>query len=103
LNKVRIIAELLGFLNVLLTRPFSQVKPLESLVNERGHQALLFPTLRIEALKSAPLKERYDVVIFISANAVEYGLEALSSLDHRHDKIFAVGAVTAKKFKRSRF
>jgi hypothetical protein len=53
-------------LNVLLTRPFSQVKPLETLVNERGHQALLFPTLRIEALKSAPLKERYDVVIFIS-------------------------------------
>ncbi len=84
-------------MNVLLTRPFSQVKPLETLVNERGHQALLFPTLRIEALKSAPLKERYDVVIFISANAVEYGLEALSSLDHRHDQIFAVGAVTAKK------
>jgi uroporphyrinogen-III synthase len=84
-------------LNILLTRPFSQVKPLEALVNERGHQALLFPTLRIEALKSAPLKERYDVVIFISANAVEYGLEALSSLDHRHDQILAVGAATAKK------
>ena len=84
-------------MNILLTRPFSQVKPLEALVNERGHQALLFPTLRIEALKSAPLKECYDVVIFISANAVEYGLEALSSLDHRHDQILAVGAATAKK------
>jgi len=66
-------------------------------VNECGHQALLFPTLKIEALKGSPLKERYDAVIFISANAVEYGLEALSSLDHRHDKIFAVGAATAKK------
>ena len=84
-------------MNVLLTRPFSQVKPLETLVNERGHQALLFPTLRIEALKSAPLKERYDVVIFISVNAVEYGLEALNSLEHRQNQIFAVGAATAKK------
>ena len=81
----------------MLTRPFDQVKPLEALVNECGHQALLFPTLKIEALKGSPLKERYDAVIFISANAVEYGLEALSSLDHRHDKIFAVGAATAKK------
>ena len=84
-------------MNILLTRPFDQVKPLEMLVNECGHQALLFPTLKIEALKGSPLKERYDAVIFISANAVEYGLEALSSLDHRHDKIFAVGAATAKK------
>jgi len=84
-------------LNILLTRPLNQVKPLETLVNERGHQALLFPTLKIEALKSAPLKERYDVVIFISANAVEYGLEVLSSLGHRHDQIFAVGSATAKK------
>ena len=84
-------------MNILLTRPFDQVKPLEMLVNECGHQALLFPTLKIEALKSSPLKERYDAVIFISANAVEYGLEALSSLDHRHDKIFAVGSATAKK------
>jgi len=84
-------------LNILLTRPFDQVKPLEMLVNECGHQALLFPTLKIEALKSSPLKERYDAVIFISANAVEYGLEALSSLDHRRDKIFAVGSATAKK------
>ena len=84
-------------MNILLTRPFNQVKPLEVLVNECGHQALLFPTLKIEALKGSPLKERYDAVIFISANAVEYGLEASSSLDHRHDKIFAVGAATAKK------
>lgn len=84
-------------MNVLLTRPLNQVKSLEALVNESGHQAILFPTLKIEALKSAPLKERYDVVIFISANAVEYGLEALSSLNHNHDQIFAVGAATAKK------
>lgn len=84
-------------MNILLTRPFNQVKPLETLVNDAGYQALLFPTLKIEALKSAPLKEHYDVVIFISANAVEYGLEVLSSLNHRHDKIFAVGSATAKK------
>jgi uroporphyrinogen-III synthase len=62
-----------------------------------GHQPLLFPTLRIEALKSTPLKEHYDALIFISANAVDYGLEVLSSLNHHHGQIFAVGAATAKK------
>ncbi len=90
-------------MNVLLTRPLNQIQPLQALVCAQGHQALLFPTLRIEALKSVPLKERYDVVIFISANAVKYGLEALSSLDHRHAQIFAVGAATAKKLNASGF
>jgi uroporphyrinogen-III synthase len=90
-------------LNILLTRPLNQVKPLEVLVNESGHQPILFPTLKIEALNSAPLKEQYDVVIFISANAVEYGLEVLSSLDHSYDQIFAVGAATAKKLDNHNF
>lgn len=84
-------------MNILLTRPLNQVKSLEKLINESGHQAFLFPTLRIEALNSLPLKEHYDVVIFISVNAVKYGLKVLRSLDHCHNKIFAVGAATAKK------
>jgi uroporphyrinogen-III synthase len=84
-------------LNILLTRPLNQVEPLKALINNSGHQPILFPTLKIEALKGAPLKVHYDAVIFISANAVDYGLEALSSLDHHHDQIFAVGAATAKK------
>ncbi len=90
-------------MNILLTRPLNQVKPLESLIKDSGNQAILFPTLKIEALKASPLKERYDVVIFISANAVKYGLEALNSLKHRHDKIFAVGSATAKKLSDSGF
>jgi len=87
-------------LNILLTRPLTQVKLLEDLVNNSGHQPLLFPTLSIEALKNTPLKKHYDVAIFISVNAVDYGFEVLNSLNHHHNQIFAVGAATAKKTQR---
>jgi len=33
--------------NVLLTRPLSQVKTLEGLVVDSGHTPLLFPTLEV--------------------------------------------------------
>lgn len=73
------------------------MRSLEALVESAGHRPILFPTLKIEPIKSKPLKDHYDAVIFISANAVEHGLEVLSLLDHRYNKIFAVGGATAKK------
>ncbi|SMN11677.1 Uroporphyrinogen-III synthase [uncultured Candidatus Thioglobus sp.] len=84
-------------MNVLLTRPLLQVQPLQSLVRESGHQPILFPTLEIQALTNTPSKNHYDALIFISANAVEYGLSVLKSLEHSHSQVFAVGAATAKK------
>lgn len=80
---------------VLLTRPLTQVAALEALVAKNGHQPLLFPTLEIQALKARVKREHYDAVIFISANAVEFGLEILEKITY--SAIFTVGAATAKK------
>lgn len=84
-------------LNILLTRALAQVRPLQSLVSESGCQPILFPTLEIEPLNNTPLNTHYDVLIFISVNAVEYALKAFKTLDYQHSKIFAVGMATAKR------
>ncbi len=83
-------------LNILLTRALKQVKPLQNLVSQCGYQPILFPTLEIKPLNSTPLKSQYDALIFISVNAVEYGLEVFKNLEQQC-KIFAVGAATANK------
>jgi uroporphyrinogen-III synthase len=80
---------------VLLTRPLTQVAALEALVTNSGHQPLLFPTLEIQALKAKVKCKHYDAVIFISANAVEFGLEILKKITY--SAIFTVGVATAKK------
>ena len=84
-------------MNILLTRPLSQVDGLQSLVSSGGHQPILFPTLEVHALHNKPLCENYDAVIFISANAVDYGKQVLNQLNTQTLQIFAVGAATAKK------
>lgn len=82
-------------MNVLLTRPLAQVKPLEALVANQGWKPLLFPTLEIVALQTKVEHMHYDAVIFISANAVDHGLELLNALDY--SAVYAVGAATAKR------
>ena len=84
-------------MNILLTRPLLQVSALQSMVNDNGHQSILFPTLEIKALKATPLHQQYNAVIFISANAVEYGVTILEKLNLQHCQIFAVGAATANR------
>lgn len=82
-------------MNVLLTRAFSQVKPLKNLVSENGYQSILFPSLSIEPLSNTPIKTQYDALIFISANAVEYAAQILKNI--HYNQVFAVGSATAKK------
>lgn len=81
--------------NVLLTRPLTQVAALESLVANHSDQPLLFPTLEIKALEASVERKQYDAVIFISANAVAYGMKILAQISY--SSVFAVGAATAKK------
>jgi len=83
--------------HILLTRALSQVQPLQNLMSEQGYQPVLFPSLAINPLHNTPLKTHYDALIFISANAVEYGLTVLKTLNDQTTQIFAVGAATAKK------
>ncbi|KAA0445377.1 MAG: uroporphyrinogen-III synthase [Candidatus Thioglobus sp.] len=84
-------------MQILLTRALSQSGPLQILLSKNGYLPVLFPSLTIKALNNFPRKNHYDALIFISANAVEYGLEVLKTLDYKPSKIFAVGAITAKK------
>lgn len=82
-------------MNVLLTRPLLQVKELQSMVLKSGNKPLFFPTLKLNPIDAKAEKSHYDVVIFISANAVEHGLKILKTMSYH--QIFAVGSATARK------
>jgi len=86
-------------LNVLITRPLNQADSLYSLIQDSGHNSLLFPTLRIDKLMVDIDANNYDAIIFISANAVEHALEQIKFTQERSQNIFAVGRATADKLR----
>jgi len=82
---------------VLLTRPLSQVGNLQSLLEDSDLDYVLFPAFEIDKIDTEVPGQTYDVIIFISANAVIYSEEYFSQLFAEPLKIFAVGPTTAKK------
>lgn len=83
----------LAGLNIVVTRPRAQAVPLAHAIEQAGGKALLFPLLEIEpATTSRALRElvahldEFDLAIFISPNAVRYGMQAIR----------AAGALPAK-------
>jgi len=82
---------------VLLTRPLSQVGNLQSLLEDSDLDYVLFPALEINKIDTEVPGQTYDVIIFISVNAVIYSEEYFSKLLAEPLKIFAVGPTTAKK------
>ena len=82
---------------VLLTRSLSQVGNLQSLLEDSDLDYVLFPALEINKIDTVAPSESYDVIIFISVNAVIYAEEYFSQLFVEPLKIFAVGPTTAKK------
>lgn len=94
-------SEALKGLNVLVTRATSQAKPLCTLIEQAGGCAVHWPMLNIKACLNHPDIARaqrqlsqYTDIIFISANAVTYGLEALHQLP-KTARLSAVGQQTA--------
>ena len=90
---------------ILVTRPALQAVQLAKLIEQQGGEAILFPTLKIEALQineqiSRQLKALFDYqhIIFISKNAVNFALRANNGkIDaFKHAKISAIGNATAK-------
>lgn len=74
----------LAGLNIVVTRPRAQATPLARAIEQAGGKALLFPLLEIESgAASQPLRElvsrlpQFDLAIFISPNAVRYGMQAI--------------------------
>ncbi|SVC51923.1 uncharacterized protein METZ01_LOCUS304777, partial [marine metagenome] len=82
---------------VLLTRPLTQVGNLQSLLDDSDLDYVLFPSFEINKIDTVLPSERYDVIIFISVNAVIHSEEYFSQLFVEPLKVFAVGPTTAKK------
>lgn len=84
---------------VVLTRPAPDSQRLAGLLGGEGFKALCLPLMTIVPLTSAELPrlpEPSDIWIFISANAVKYGLPVLAPVLHDHElpTFIAVGVKT---------
>jgi uroporphyrinogen-III synthase len=77
---------------VLVTRPTLQAGSLIAHIQRLGGEAVLFPAIAIEPIVLS-VAASYDLVIFVSANAVEHGARLLSRSDST--RIAAIGKATA--------
>ena len=71
-------------LKIAVTRPLAQAKQLSQRIRQAGGIVLLCPLLEISALPDTQLLQaqlsrlaEFDLAIFISPNAVQYGMEAI--------------------------
>ena len=88
-------------IGVLVTRPEHQADHLCQLIEAEGGAAVRYPALAIKprpdraAVRAAiGPTDRYDLVIFMSANAVRFGADMLDQ--HRDLKVAAVGQATGR-------
>lgn len=100
-------------IRVLVTRPAHQADALSQMISEQGGQAVLFPVIEISPIHlsdtvSAILKhpDKIDFIIFISPNAVQYGLTELLASGvveqdevSKHIKLVTIGQASARKLK----
>lgn len=77
----------LAGLNIVVTRPREQAAQLVQRIGQAGGNAILFPLLEIspaadpQALRAFVSRlHEFNLVIFISPNAVRYGMEAVGAL-----------------------
>ena len=82
---------------ILITRPLAQSANLQSLLNGLKLDYELFPAFEINKINTKTSGQQYDVIIFISTNAVKYAEEYFKELFIKPFKVFAVGSITAKK------
>jgi uroporphyrinogen-III synthase len=73
-------------LNIVVTRPQQQAKSLAQHITSLGGNVILFPLLDIEPVSDSRLLSAlvarladFDLAVFISPNAVQYGLAAIQS------------------------
>jgi len=90
-------------ITVLVTRPAHQAEPFCRLVEEAGGKAIRFPVIEIQAIAldaaaHDAIQKASDCLIFISANAVRLGIEAINNvMPERLEQscIMAIGKATA--------
>jgi uroporphyrinogen-III synthase len=79
-------------LTVLVTRPAAQCASLCAEIERQGGVALAFPAIEIQPL-AAPVAENFDLVVFVSVNAVEHGARLI--MKGPTTRIAAIGPATA--------
>ncbi len=94
--------ETLRGIGVLITRAAAQAGHLSALIGERGGTALSFPALAIEPV---PLSDgtsklladacRFDIVVFISRNAVAHAVQSMPDINQAEPVIAVIGPGTA--------
>jgi len=84
------IEQALAGLNIVVTRPREQAAQLAQRIEQAGGNAILFPLLEISPpADPQPLRElvarlhEFNLAIFISPNAVQYGIAAIYSDKHQ--------------------
>ncbi|MCG8325775.1 MAG: uroporphyrinogen-III synthase [Thiotrichales bacterium] len=89
-------------IHVLVTRPAGQAEQLCRMIRDRAGQPVEYPLFEIRPLSDAALLQsvtenaaRYDKFIFISRNAVQFGLPLISAALEPRQELFAVGRSTA--------
>ena len=89
----------LNGLKVLVTRPAGQATSFVEAISARGGVAQSFPLIEINPMAQCPATlaniQDYELVIFISRNAVEYAWPFLKDQDFVSIKVAAVGQATA--------
>ncbi|MEM9172645.1 MAG: uroporphyrinogen-III synthase [Pseudomonadota bacterium] len=81
---------------VLITRATAQAEPLMHAVRDAGGLPILMPALAIEPQPTATVTKHADWVVFISPNAVEYGLERVTQTIANGAQVAAIGPSTAR-------
>lgn len=88
----------LSGIGVLVTRPVNQAAPIATAIEKAGGTAVLFPVMDIigrpagDILYDASELPAADIAIFVSRNAVRYGIDAVGEAT----RIAAIGPATKK-------
>lgn len=100
--------DLLAGIRVLVTRPVHQAQALSDMLAEQGGQVIRLPVIEIEAIalpqKTAVVLDEIDTIdfaVFISPNAVEFGLATLLAHGKIPDKmkLVTIGKASAQKMR----
>ncbi|MFK8052496.1 MAG: uroporphyrinogen-III synthase [Woeseiaceae bacterium] len=82
---------------ILITRAVTQAEPFARAVTEAGGLPVLLPGISIEPVKPVHTGDEADWVIFISPNAVTWGLDEVSRLINNGAQVAAIGPSTARE------
>lgn len=96
-------------ITIAITRPRAQAEPFAQWLGAQGASVQLYPLLEIEGHSDAMLDktfdraavDRADGIIFVSANAAEFGLRAIMARGGlpKQAAIYAIGDATAARLK----